>query len=106
MRLLVTGGAGFIGSHFIGSFLSENPDAEAVNVDSLTYASIFKPDFERQFGRRYSFLRADIIDSEKMAAACRDADLVINFAAETHVDNSIATRCASQGQTSLALPPS
>jgi len=90
MRLLVTGGSGFIGSNFIDAILSGVPGASAVNVDNLTYASIFKDDFAARFGKRYQFAKADITDTAKMALLCKDADIVVNFAAETHVDNSIS----------------
>ena len=90
MRLLVTGGSGFIGSSFVELSLNAMPDASVVNVDNLTYASIFKNDFAERFGKRYLFARDDITDAAEMRRLCKDADMVVNFAAETHVDNSIA----------------
>jgi len=90
MRLLVTGGSGFIGSNFIESALSGRPDASVVNADNLTYASIFKPDFEKRFPNQYKFVKADISDTAAMAKLCKETDMVVNFAAETHVDNSIS----------------
>jgi dTDP-glucose 4,6-dehydratase len=90
MRLLVTGGSGFIGSNFIEYALSEDSSLSIMNVDSLTYASIFKTDFKSRFGRRYQFCKADILQTDKIAELCRDTDMVVHFAAETHVDNSIS----------------
>ena len=98
MRLLVTGGSGFIGSNFIELALGAMPGASIVNVDNLTYASIFKNDFAEKFGKRYLFSKDDITDSEKMRRLCKDADIVVNFAAETHVDNSISNRWLLPGQ--------
>jgi dTDP-glucose 4,6-dehydratase len=82
MRWLVTGGLGFIGSHFIRLALQERPDLEVVNLDAMTYAGnpANLSDLERT--PRYRFLRGDICDS----AAVRDA---IGIRAETHVDRSI-----------------
>ncbi|MFO7869918.1 MAG: dTDP-glucose 4,6-dehydratase [Kiritimatiellia bacterium] len=91
MKLLVTGGAGFIGSNFIRFLLSERPDTEIVNMDALTYAG----NLERLSGlkdeRRLEFVKGNIADpgfiSEVMSAYSFDA--VVNFAAETHVDRSL-----------------
>lgn len=94
MRLLVTGGCGFIGTSFIRLVIDHRPDVAVVNLDKLTYAGnpLNLADVEKAHsGARYCFERADIAD----ANAVRDIlsrhriDAVVNFAAETHVDRSI-----------------
>ena len=94
MRVLVTGGCGFIGSNFILTLLAEMPEADVCNLDSLTYAgnpSNLEGVAER-FAGRYAFERADIADApavERILAE-RRIEALVNFAAETHVDRSIA----------------
>lgn len=88
MKLLVTGGAGFIGSNFIHYWFGRHPNDEIVNVDKLTYAA--NPanlNGVEKYG--YEFIRGDIADKELVENAVEDVDVVVNFAAETHVDNSI-----------------
>ncbi len=89
MRLLVTGGAGFIGSNFIHLILSERPDWEIVNLDKLTYAGNPANLKDVESGSRYRFVRGDICDEAAVAEAIQGCDSVVNFAAETHVDRSI-----------------
>lgn len=94
MRILVTGGAGFIGSHYVRSLLSGAlPGYESADVtvlDSLTYSGNLA-NLEQVAGDpRFSFVRADICDSELLHSVVPGHHLVINFAAETHVDRSIA----------------
>ena len=91
MRWLVTGGLGFIGSHFIRLALRERPRLEIVNLDAMTYAGNPANLRDVEGDSRYRFLRGNICD----AAAVREAldggvDAIVNFAAETHVDRSIA----------------
>jgi dTDP-glucose 4,6-dehydratase len=90
-KLFVTGGAGFIGSAFIRLVLAERPDCELVNFDALTYAG--NPDnLNGLDGARHQFVRGDICDrTAVLAALAADTDAVINFAAESHVDRSIAS---------------
>jgi len=88
-RLLVTGGAGFIGSNFIHYILNKYDDYEIVNFDKLTYAGNPENLADIQDDKRYRFIRGDICNREAVAAAIKDADIVINFAAESHVDRSI-----------------
>jgi dTDP-glucose 4,6-dehydratase len=89
VRLLVTGGAGFIGSNFIRYMLGKYPDYEIVNLDKLTYAG--NPENLRDIENdpRYSFVKGDICDEELMDGLVEKVDAVINFAAESHVDRSI-----------------
>jgi dTDP-glucose 4,6-dehydratase len=91
MRLLVTGGAGFIGSNFIRLHLSEHPEAEIVNLDKLTYAGNLAnlSDIENQ--PNYRFIRGDICDARAVDEVFVEPfDAVVHFAAESHVDRSIA----------------
>jgi dTDP-glucose 4,6-dehydratase len=90
MRWLVTGGLGFIGSHFIRLALRERPQLEIVNLDAITYAG--NPENLRDLDgeRRYRFVKGDICDERAVREALDGgADAIVNFAAETHVDRSI-----------------
>ena len=92
MRLLVTGGAGFIGSHYVRTLLSGGypgyEDAEVTVLDKLTYAgNLGNLD---PVSERFTFVRGDICDASLLADLLPGHDAVINFAAETHVDRSIA----------------
>lgn len=88
-RLLVTGGAGFIGANFIHYWLSKYPRDSIVNLDKLTYAG--HPENLRDLARnrRYSFIRGDIIEKGDVDAAIGNVDTIVHFAAESHVDRSI-----------------
>ncbi len=90
MRILVTGGLGFIGSNFIRYLLEEYSDAEVINVDALKYGS--NPDNLKdvEVDDRYTFVRGDISDCEAVNDLVKDVDAIVNFAAETHVDRSIS----------------
>jgi len=91
MRLLVTGGAGFIGSNFVLHMLRKYPDYELINVDLLTYAG--NPDnlASVRANPKHRFVRADIADKAAMEPLFAEGiDVVVNFAAESHVDRSIA----------------
>ncbi|MEY8752311.1 dTDP-glucose 4,6-dehydratase [Alkalicoccobacillus gibsonii] len=91
MRLLVTGGAGFIGSHFIRYMLREYPNYQIVNVDSLTYAGNVANLASVADVDGYQFIHADIRDKGQMVHifSSYTLDAVVHFAAETHVDRSI-----------------
>jgi len=89
MRILVTGGAGFIGSNFIKLYLARHPDCEIVNLDKLTYAGNLENLRDVESDERYRFVRGDICDESVVATAMRGCDAVVNFAAETHVDRSM-----------------
>jgi len=92
MTMLVTGGAGFIGSNFIRHMLAEHPDTPIVNLDVLTYAG--NPESLRDVAENpnYTFVKGDICDPAVVAAifAHHPIDTVVHFAAESHVDRSIA----------------
>jgi dTDP-glucose 4,6-dehydratase len=89
MKLLVCGGAGFIGSDFIRRLLARPEPVAVVNFDKLTYAG--NPDNLRPVENdpRYQFVQGDIVDREAVMAAAKGVDAIVNFAAETHVDRSI-----------------
>ncbi|HNR34691.1 MAG TPA: dTDP-glucose 4,6-dehydratase [Candidatus Hydrogenedentes bacterium] len=88
-RIMVTGGAGFIGSHFVKYQLDTYPDVRIVNFDKLTYAG--NPENLKGIDEsRYSFVKGDIADAAAVRQAMEGCDAVVNFAAETHVDRSIA----------------
>ncbi|MCA1961171.1 MAG: dTDP-glucose 4,6-dehydratase [Desulfomonile sp.] len=91
MKLLVTGGCGFIGSNFILEMLAEYPDLYIVNLDLLTYAGNFENLQDTiPYGDRHRFVRGDIADRELVdSLMCNGIDAVVNFAAESHVDRSI-----------------
>ncbi len=90
MRIVITGGAGFIGSNFVRFTLRRHADAEVVVLDKLTYAGNLENLEDVAGDPRYTFVRGDICDAEVVAAALAGADAVVNFAAETHVDRSIS----------------
>ena len=94
MRILVTGGAGFIGSHYVRTMLGGGyPGFEHASVtvlDKLTYAGNLANLDPVAASPRFSFIRGDICNAELLAAVVPGHDLVVNFAAETHVDRSIA----------------
>ncbi len=90
MRLLVTGGLGFIGSNFIRILLRERPTATVVNLDAMTYAGNPNNCADIANDRRYRFIKGNICDPAVVEAAIEDGvDAIVNFAAETHVDRSI-----------------
>ena len=90
MRLLVTGGLGFIGSNFIHVVLRERPGWSVVNLDAMTYAGNPANCADIESDPRYRFVRGDICDAAAVESALADGvDAIVNFAAETHVDRSI-----------------
>lgn len=90
-RVLVAGGAGFIGSNFVRFLLREEPDATVTNLDLLTYAGnpANLEDVASSSGSRYRFVHGDIRDFDAVLDLVADADWIVNFAAESHVDRSI-----------------
>ena len=89
MKLLVTGGAGFIGSNFILFRIKNHPEDTIVNLDKLTYAGNLENLKSIEGNSNYSFIHGDICDSETADKAMKGIDAVVHFAAETHVDRSI-----------------
>ncbi len=89
MRLLVTGGAGFIGSNFIQHVLETHPDYEVVNLDALTYAGDLQNLSEVMDNPRYTFVHGRIEDGKLVDQVMKGIEVVVNFAAESHVDRSI-----------------
>jgi dTDP-glucose 4,6-dehydratase len=92
MALLVTGGAGFIGSNFIRSALHDDPDVRIVTLDSLTYAGAEENLADLPDPRRHRFVRGDICDRPLLDGLLRRhrIETIVHFAAETHVDRSLA----------------
>ena len=90
MKILVTGGAGFIGSNFIKYILSQYPHYTIVNLDKLTYAGNLDNLSDIEGNSNYRFVKGDICDQELVEGIVEDKiDVIVNFAAETHVDRSI-----------------
>ena len=89
--ILITGGAGFIGSNFVPYFCAKYPQYKVINVDKLTYAGNLDNLKECESMPNYTFVQADICDADKMEELFSKNDVrgVIHFAAESHVDNSI-----------------
>jgi len=90
MKILVTGGCGFIGSNFIRYFLKSYPNDSLINVDKLTYAGNLENLSDLSQSPHYHFIRGDITDASRMEELInKGVDAIINFAAESHVDRSI-----------------
>jgi len=90
MKILVTGGCGFIGSNFVRYLLKNHPDYTVINVDKLTYAGNLENLSGLSNVPRYHFIRADITDAPQMEELiAKGVNAIVNFAAESHVDRSI-----------------
>lgn len=88
-KVLVTGGAGFIGSNFIHYWLKNHPEDFVVNLDKLTYAGNLENLKAVENNPNYSFIKGDICDPQIVKKAMKNVDIVVHFAAESHVDRSI-----------------
>ncbi|RLF05390.1 MAG: dTDP-glucose 4,6-dehydratase [Thermoprotei archaeon] len=89
MRILITGGAGFIGSNFIHYVLEKYPDYEIVNLDKLTYCGNIDNLKDIEHHPNYTFIRGDVADKKTVEKAMKGCDYVVHFAAESHVDNAL-----------------
>ena len=89
MKILVTGGAGFIGSYFIKYWMDKYPQDNITNLDKLTYAGNLENLKEVKNNPNYKFIQGDICDKELVMDITKGMDLIVHFAAESHVDNSI-----------------
>ncbi|KKR92090.1 MAG: dTDP-glucose 4,6-dehydratase, dTDP-glucose 4,6-dehydratase [Parcubacteria group bacterium GW2011_GWC1_43_11] len=89
MKVLVTGGAGFIGSNFIQYWFTNHPKDEIVNLDKLTYAGHLSSLKNLPKSSEYRFIKGDICDGKTVDSAMKGIDIVVHFAAETHVDRSL-----------------
>jgi len=89
MRLLVTGGAGFIGSNFIRYIIKKYPQYEIINLDKLTYAGNLDNLKDIENNSNYTFVKGDICDRRIVDELSKDVEAIVNFAAQSHVDRSI-----------------
>lgn len=88
-KILVTGGAGFIGSNFIRYWLKANPSDKIINLDKLTYAGNLESLTDISQNPNYTFVQGDICDTDLVDSLLNGVDLIVHFAAESHVDRSI-----------------
>lgn len=89
MKLLVTGGAGFIGSCFVRHIINKYPDYKVINLDALTYCGNLENLKDIENNPNYKFVHGNICDRKLVRELVFEADCIVNFAAESHVDNSI-----------------
>lgn len=87
--LLITGGAGFIGSCFIHHYLNKHPQDKIINLDALTYCGNLENLKDIEQNPNYTFIHGNVCDCKLVREIIKQSDLVVNFAAESHVDNSI-----------------
>jgi dTDP-glucose 4,6-dehydratase len=88
-KILVTGGAGFIGSNFIRYWLKKYPKDKIINLDKLTYAGHLSSTTDFSKNKNYKFIKGDICDTKLVDSIMKKVDYVVHFAAESHVDRSI-----------------
>lgn len=88
-KLLITGGAGFIGSNFVKYWLTEHPEDSIVNLDALTYAGNLDNLKDIASNPNYTFIEGDIRDAKLVGELVADTDTIVHFAAESHVDRSV-----------------
>jgi len=90
MKLLITGGCGFIGSNFIRMILNKYPNYQIMNLDKLSYAGNPENLKDVENNKNYNFVKGDICDTKIVSELVSEIDIIINFAAESHVDRSIS----------------
>lgn len=90
MKILVTGGAGFIGSNFVRHMLNKYREMQIINLDALTYAGNLNNLRDIEKNPNYTFVKGDICNISTVQKATKDVDIIFNFAAESHVDRSIS----------------
>ena len=95
MKLLVTGGLGFIGSNFCRYSLPKYPECELIDVDKIGIGANPANLHDVENDKRYTFIKGDVCDPQLINRIIHQADAVVNIAAETHVDRSIATERVS-----------
>ena len=88
-KVLITGGAGFIGSNFVKYMLEKYPDYEIINLDALIYCGNLENLEDIEDNPNYAFVKGDIQDAELVDSIVKDVDYIVHFAAESHVDRSI-----------------
>jgi dTDP-glucose 4,6-dehydratase len=89
MKLLVTGGAGFIGSNFIRLWMRNNPDDRVINLDALTYAGNLENLKDLEGNLNCRFVKGDVCDAVLVDGLVKESEVIVHFAAETHVDRSV-----------------
>ena len=89
MKLLITGGLGFIGTNFIRHWFLAHPDDSIINLDKITYAANPKNLIEFEGKKNYQFVKGDILDTDLVDPLVSQVDVIVHFAAESHVDRSI-----------------
>lgn len=90
MKLLVTGGLGFIGSNFVHHMLNKHDDIQITNIDKLSTGSNPENLKDIETDKRYTLVKGDIANKDLIKNLVKEADAIVNIAAETHVDRSIA----------------
>ena len=103
-KILVTGGAGFIGSNFVRYMVNKYSEYEIINLDALTYCGNLENLKDIEDRDNYSFVKGDIRDKSIVDDLVKECDYVINFAAESHVDRSIEEPCSLCESFSVVAP--